>query len=63
MSRTAYELGVGECSAMEQKARTKAKRKSKGGSKEAVNCLKKNLRLNILPIVNPLFFQMRMLGH
>ena len=60
MPRTAYELSVGECSAMEQKARTKAKQKSKGGSKEAVDYFK-NLRLIILPIiVNPLFFQMRM---
>ena len=34
MPRTTSELGVGECSTKEQKAKTKAKQKSKGGSTE-----------------------------
>ena len=56
MPRTAYELGVGECSAMEQKARTKAKRKSKGGSKEAVNCFKKKPKAKYFTHCKPIIF-------
>ena len=59
MPRTAHELGVGECSAKEQKAKTKAKRISKGGSTKAADYFK-NLRPNNLPNVNLLFFQLRM---